>query len=186
MSGPTHRVTQAIARFDTVIDIRVDRFRGHPGVDRLMYSASELGDFSLIWHLLGASRAMAPDRRPIHAVRVAALVGLESLLVNGPIKRIFRRHRPAWEQERPRRLRRPRTSSFPSGHASSAMTAAGLLAYRDPLWPLYYAVGAVVASSRVYVKIHHPSDVVAGALVGLLLARVARRVWPFPEIDPRD
>jgi membrane-associated phospholipid phosphatase len=32
----------------------------------------------------------------------------------------------------------------------------------------------------VYVKIHHPSDVVAGALLGLVLARVARRVWPFP------
>jgi undecaprenyl-diphosphatase len=62
------------------------------------------------------------------------------------------------------------------------MTAAGVLSQNDPLWPLYYAVGAVVASSRVYVKIHHPSDVVAGALVGLVLARLARRVWPFPTV----
>jgi membrane-associated phospholipid phosphatase len=38
----------------------------------------------------------------------------------------------------------------------------------------------VVAGSRVYVKIHHPSDVVAGALLGLVLARVVRQVWPFP------
>ena len=97
---------------------------------------------------------------------------------------MFRRHRPAWEQERPHKLRRPRTSSFPSGHASAAMTAAGLLAQNDPLWPLYYAIGAVVASSRVYVKIHHPSDVVAGALVGIVLARVARKVWPFPAVAP--
>ncbi|MGH9111964.1 MAG: phosphatase PAP2 family protein, partial [Acidimicrobiales bacterium] len=52
---------------------------------------------------------------------------------------------------------------------------------RDPLWPLYYAVGAVVASSRVYVRIHHPSDVVAGAVLGIALARVARRTWPFPS-----
>lgn len=183
MSGelhPLHRVTKAVAAFDTAIDVRVDRFRGHPHVDRLMYAASELGDFSLIWHLLSTSRAMGPDRRPIHAARVAAILGVESALVNGPVKSMFRRHRPAWEQERPRRLRRPRTSSFPSGHASAAMTAAGVLAQNDPLWPLYYAVGAVVASSRVYVKIHHPSDVVAGALVGLVLARLARRVWPFP------
>ena len=183
MSGdlhPLHRVTKAVAAFDTAIDVRVDRFRGHPHVDRLMYAASELGDFSLIWHLIATTRAMGPDRRPIHAVRVAAILGVESPLINGPVKGMFRRHRPAWEQERPRRLRRPRTSSFPSGHASAAMTAAGVLAQNDPLWPLYYAVGAVVASSRVYVKIHHPSDVVAGALVGLALARVARRVWPFP------
>jgi undecaprenyl-diphosphatase len=181
MPGPLHRATQAVAAFDTAIDIRVDRFRGHPHVDRLMYAASELGDFSLIWHLLSTSRALGPDRRPMHAVRVAAVLGIESALVNGPVKQVFRRHRPAWEQERPRRLRRPRTSSFPSGHASAAMTAAGVLAQNDPLWPLYYAVGAVVASSRVYVKIHHPSDVVAGALLGVALARVARRVWPFPD-----
>jgi undecaprenyl-diphosphatase len=182
MPGPIHRVTRAVARFDTAIDTRVDRLRGHPHVDRLMYAASELGDYSLIWHLLGSGRAMAPDRAPVHAVRAALILGAESALVNGPVKSMFRRHRPAWEQERPRRLRRPRTTSFPSGHASAAMTAAGVLSQNDPLWPLYYAVGAVVAGSRVYVKIHHPSDVVAGALVGVVLARLARRVWPFPAV----
>ncbi|MBN2623844.1 MAG: phosphatase PAP2 family protein [Acidimicrobiales bacterium] len=181
MPGRLHRATRAIARFDTAIETRVDGFRGHRNVDRLMYAASELGDFSLIWHLISTTRAMAPDREPAHAVRVAAILAIESALVNGPVKSVFRRHRPAWEQERPLRLRRPRTSSFPSGHASAAMTAAGVLSQNDPLWPLYYAVGAVVAGSRVYVKIHHPSDVVAGAVVGIVLARVARRVWPFPD-----
>jgi membrane-associated phospholipid phosphatase len=165
MSGPLHRVTQAVARLDAVVDAKVDGFRGHPHVDRLMYVASELGDFSLIWHL----------------VSTTAILGAESALVNGPVKSLFRRHRPAWEQERPHRLRRPRTSSFPSGHASAAMTAAGVLAQNDPLWPVYYAIGGVVASSRVYVKIHHPSDVIAGAVLGIALARVARRAWPFPS-----
>jgi undecaprenyl-diphosphatase len=181
MSGPLHRVTQAVARLDAVVDAKVDGFRGHPHVDRLMYVASELGDFSLIWHLVSTTRALGPDRRLIHAVRVAAILGAESALVNGPVKSLFRRHRPAWEQERPHRLRRPRTSSFPSGHASAAMTAAGVLAQNDPLWPVYYAIGGVVASSRVYVKIHHPSDVIAGAVLGIALARVARRAWPFPS-----
>jgi undecaprenyl-diphosphatase len=174
-------VTRAIGRADGAIDERVDRFRGHHHVDRLMYGASELGDFSLIWHLINTARALAPDRRVTHAARVAAVLGVESALVNGPVKALFRRHRPAWEQTRPRRLRRPRTSSFPSGHASAALAAAGVLSERDPLWPLYYGVAAVVASSRVYVKIHHPSDVVAGALLGIAIARIARRVWPFPE-----
>ncbi len=181
MPGPLHRATQAVARFDAAIDEQVDRVRGHPHIDRVMYAASELGDFSLVWHLINTGRALAPDRRLTHAMRIAALLGAESALVNGPVKTLFRRHRPAWEQERPLRLRRPRTSSFPSGHASAAMTAAGLLAERDPLWPLYCTVGAVVASSRVYVKIHHPSDVVAGAVLGIALARVARRAWPFPS-----
>lgn len=158
--------------------------RGNPGLDRVMYGASALGDFSLVWHLLSASRALAPDRRLVHAARVAAILGAESLLVNGPIKALFRRHRPVWEHERPRNLRIPRTSSFPSGHASAAATAAGVLAERDPVWPLYYGVGALVAASRVYVRIHHPSDVVAGALVGALLARAFRRLWPMPAPAP--
>ena len=184
MSAPLHAITTAVARFDTAIDSRVDELRGHPHLDRLMYAASDLGDFGLIWHLTSATRALGPDRRLVHAARVAVVLGVESALVNGPVKSIFQRHRPAWEQERPHKLRRPRTSSFPSGHASAAMTAAGLLAQNDPLWPLYYGIAAVVASSRVYVKIHHPSDVVAGALVGIVLARVARKVWPFPAIVP--
>jgi membrane-associated phospholipid phosphatase len=175
---PLHALTRAVARFDTALDMRVDDLRGHPHLDHLMYAASELGDLSLIWHLVSTTRALGPDRRLIHAVRVAAILGAESALVNGPVKSLFRRHRPAWEQERPRKLRRPRTSSFPSGHASAAFTAAGVLSQGDPLWPVYYAIAAVVASSRVYVKIHHPSDVVAGAVLGIALARLARRVWP--------
>ena len=84
--------------------------------------------------------------------------------MNGAIKSLFKRHRPVWEEDRPRphRIRRPATSSFPSGHASAAFTAAGVLSEGDPLWPIYYGLAVVVASSRVYVKMHHASDVIAG------------------------
>lgn len=173
-------VSRVIAVFDAAVDSRVDRMRGNPALDRVMYAASELGDFSLIWHLMSTSRALAPDRRVTHAVRVAAFLGAESALVNGPIKGLFRRHRPVWEHERPRKLRVPRTSSFPSGHASSAALAAGLLSERDGLGPVYVGIGAVVAFSRIYVRVHHASDVVAGALVGAALAKAAKRVWPLP------
>jgi membrane-associated phospholipid phosphatase len=177
---PLEGLSGLVARFDAAVDRRVDRLRGNPTLDRVMYTASDLGDFSLIWHLVSAGRALAPDRRVVHAVRVAAVLGVESALVNGPIKSLFRRHRPVWEHERPYRLRVPKTSSFPSGHASSAAAAAGMLSERDPLGPLYYGAGALVAVSRVYVRHHHASDVVAGALVGVVLARAARRLWRYP------
>jgi membrane-associated phospholipid phosphatase len=176
------RLNRAVARFDEAVERKVDCRRGHPLLDKVMYAASEVGDFSLVWHLIGTARALAPDRGPVHAVRLSGLLGVESLLVNGLVKSAFRRRRPPWDQERPHQLRRPRTSSFPSGHASSAALAVGVLAQRDPLWPVYAVVGATVASSRVYVKVHHPSDVVAGALLGALLAVVARRAWPLPAL----
>jgi undecaprenyl-diphosphatase len=174
------RAKDLVVRFDEAVDSKVDDLRGHVGLDRLMYVASEVGDFALIWHLTGAGRALLPDREAGSAVRLSTILGMESLLVNGAIKSLFRRHRPVWESERPRphRLRTPRSSSFPSGHASAAFTAAGLLAQRDPLWPVYYGAAVVVASSRVYVKIHHASDVVAGAAIGVALAAGARRLWP--------
>src|SRR3546814_6453657 len=129
---------------------------------------------------MGAGRYMRRGQVPRSAGRLAASLGVESDRVNVGVKRLFRRHRPVWEEDRPRpdRLRTPRTSSFPSGHASSAFTAAGVLSHGDPLWPVYYGVAIVVASSRVYVKIHHASDVVAGAALGVGLAALARRALP--------
>ena len=176
-------VKEAVKSFDDVVDRRVDRLRGHRGLDRVMYGASELGDWSLIWHLIGASQALLPGRDPMTAVRLSAILGVESLLVNGGIKRLFRRTRPIWDDEgapRPHNLRTPLSSSFPSGHASAAFTATGVLAHGDPLWPLYYGVAVIVASSRVYVKIHHASDVAAGALLGVALGAAARHLWPTP------
>ena len=168
--------------FDEAIDQRVDRVRGNAGLDLLMYGASELGDWSLLWHLMGVGQALLPGRDPSTAVRVSTILGAESLLVNGGLKSLFRRHRPVWEEDRPRphRVRTPTSSSFPSGHASAGFTAAMVLGQGDPLWPIYGAAAAIVASSRVYVKMHHASDVLAGAALGLAMGGAARRVWRRP------
>ena len=172
--------TTPIARLDAGVDAALDRWRGNPVADRLFYSASTLGDHSLVWLILGALRGLRSEHEWRAAVRVGAALGIESALVNVGIKSLFRRSRPPWEVPRPLPLRRPRTSSFPSGHATSSFTAAGLLADDDPLWPLYYAVAVVVSLSRVYVRSHHASDVLAGIPIGVLLARIGRRVAPLP------
>jgi undecaprenyl-diphosphatase len=150
--------------------------RGRPLVDRMFYVASELGDFSLLWHLLGAAQGLVRADGLARAVRLSASLGVESALVNGVIKSAFRRERPVYEAERPHRLRTPRTTSFPSGHASSAFLAAALLSDRSRGKPVFYALATVVAASRVHVRIHHASDVVGGAAIGLALGAVARRL----------
>src|SRR4051794_35770237 len=127
-----------IKNFDEAVDRAFDHLRGNPVADRIFYTASELGDFSLIWLLLAAARGLRSERDWHAAVRAAATLGVESLLVNQGIKQLFGRSRPVWEGTRPRRLRRPRTSSFPSGHATSAFCAAVVLSDGDPLWPMYF------------------------------------------------
>ena len=49
----------------------------------------------------------------------------------------------------------------------------------DALWPVYYLIAVVVASSRIYVKMHHASDVVAGAALGAVMGHMARRLLPL-------
>src|SRR3546814_11604973 len=97
-----------VVRFDDAVDTRVDRIRGNPRIDRTMYAASELGDWSLIWHLIGAGQAMLPGRDPSSAVRLSAILGVASALFTVGFKRLFRRHRPGLEAARPR-PHRPRT-----------------------------------------------------------------------------
>lgn len=184
--GGPQGLARTVAVFDAYVDRRVDRLRGNPTLDRVMYTASELGNFSLVWHLVNTTRAVGADRRATHAARVAAVLGAESVLVNGPVKNMFRRHRPVWEHERPLKLRVPKTSSFPSGHASSAAVAAVMLSQHDKAWPLYWGIGAVVATSRVYVGVHHASDVVAGAALGVAIAEGAKRLWAFPPVESRS
>lgn len=173
-------IGHAIGRIDAEIDRLFDSIRGDPAADRVLYSASAVADWSLIWHLAAATQGIV-DRRNgwRRAVRLSAALGIESALVNGVVKSLFRRTRPVHDVERPHNLRIPITSSFPSGHASSAFMAAHLLADRTRFGTGWYLVAAVVAASRVHVRIHHASDVVGGAVIGLALGEIVRRVAPL-------
>lgn len=172
-------------RFDRAIDRAFERSaRQTPALDRAFYAASEVADFSVLWHLIGAGRALVDEREEAAAVRLSVCLGVEAALVNGPVKSLFNRSRPVDPTPRARQVRQPLTSSFPSGHASAAAMAATLLADRSRVPALWYGVAAVVATSRIHVGIHHASDVAAGAALGLVLGRVALRVWPLPPAAP--
>lgn len=170
-------MNDAVAHFDEWADAQLERWRGRPVPDRVFTLASELGDFSRLWHLVASARALAGPHHRRQATAFSAALGVESLIVNQGIKRAFRRIRPTEAGDERFPVRRPSTSAFPSGHASSAFFAATLLTgwdgpRRAPLW---FGLASVVATSRAYVRIHHPSDVVGGAAVGVALGLVARR-----------
>jgi undecaprenyl-diphosphatase len=177
-------LARAVGAFDAAAERGFDRtLRGRAVADRVFFTASALGDFSLLWHLLGAGRAVVqPSFRPA-ARRLAIALAIESLAVNWGVKSLVRRARPDGDHARPHRLRRPRTSSFPSGHATSGFLAATLLSEGSPAPLGWYALATVVAASRVHVRIHHASDVVAGAAMGLVAGRVVRRRWPVPSVE---
>jgi undecaprenyl-diphosphatase len=179
---PQIPLPKAFDRWDGAFDRWWEPLRRNSLLNKVFYTASEVGDFGMIWLAIGALQgAIGPEAKTKVALRLAIALGAESVLVNGVIKSFFRRERPQWEQDRPLQLRKPRTSSFPSGHASSAVTAAILLSTSVGPWTGAYAVlAAIVALSRVHVKIHHVSDVAGGLVVGALFGTVVRAFWPLP------
>ena len=168
----------AVARFDEWADQTLEQLRGNPVADAVFTTASRLGEFSLIWHVANVARGITDPRRARQVPVLAVLLGAESLLVNQGLKRIFRRTRPTVEGDPRYPVRRPLTSSFPSGHSSAAGFNAVLLTGWDGprSAPLGWGMALVVATSRAYVRIHHPSDVLAGLATGAVLGLAA---WPM-------
>jgi undecaprenyl-diphosphatase len=169
-----------VHELDLRIDRAVDRIRGRH-LDPIFYGLSSAADHGLFWVLMASTRA-ARRGDPQLAARMIVVLSIESALTNGAIKSCFRRVRPAdvrpTDGPLPYGMHRPISSSFPSGHATSAFTAAMLLA-GGPATPVWFALAATVASSRVYTRMHHASDVVVGAVLGVAMGAVARRVLPL-------
>jgi undecaprenyl-diphosphatase len=185
---PTVRLPAALEPFDSAVDDWFEKhLRRHRSADLVMYSASAVGDHGIVWLALAGVQARRRQQSgqpwaPAF-LRVAVGIGIESVVVNGPVKWMFRRPRPAHAGPRPMHLRQPRTNSFPSGHATAAFFGAALLREDDPAWPLYYALAVIVAASRIHVRIHHTSDVIGGVVIGLVLGEMVRHFVPLTGAD---
>ncbi|MGD2278967.1 MAG: phosphatase PAP2 family protein [Candidatus Omnitrophota bacterium] len=85
------------------------------------------------------------------------------------IKFLVSRPRPFMALENVHVLARPDGHSFPSGHATMIFMTAFLLTDRFKKWHIFYSLAALVALSRVYLGVHYPSDIIAGAALGAFL-----------------
>lgn len=163
-----------LARLDAAGDRLLEPLRNNKVSKTMFGFASRVGDFSIVWHVIGFLRAIGSVDRLRQAVFLSLALGVESLVVNQGVKRLFRRERPTESGDHRFEVRTPSTSSFPSGHASSATFAVFVLASFAG-WPVslvFVAVAATVALSRVVVRIHHLSDILGGIVVGALLGCV--------------
>jgi undecaprenyl-diphosphatase len=164
-----------VDRLDERLDACFEPLRNSRPAVYVFNTSSAVGDFGAIWHVIGVVGAANGALSWMQAVVLAALMGVESLLLNQGVKRIFGRRRPTPAGDDRFTVRRPLTSSFPSGHASSAFFASFVLSgWVGTGWTVAFFVFAVIiALSRVVVRIHHVSDIVVGSLVGALLGTIA-------------
>ncbi|MET9961867.1 phosphatase PAP2 family protein [Streptomyces sp. NPDC006326] len=173
----------AAARWDRALFDAVAR-RHWPGADRVLPRLGRAANHGVLWG--GAAAALAvfgSARARKAALRGAASLALASATINTVGKWSVRRPRPLLDGVPAVRqlATQPQTTSFPSGHSASAFAFTAGLALESPGWGAVVApVAASVAFSRVYTGVHYPSDVLAGAALGVgagfLVRRIARGV----------
>lgn len=171
--------SRAVQSLDRSADRLADGLRGNKPADTAMYALSELANHSVLWHGINAVDAIVggPDHRKA-AFRRSAILAMEQALVNGLVKSLVGRNRPVSDVVSPHRLRKPRTSSFPSGHASAGACAATLLAQDLGGAPIWWTAALTVSWSRIHVRVHYMSDILAGLVVGRALALAVSKLWP--------
>jgi membrane-associated phospholipid phosphatase len=162
----------ALARADRAA-FRAARTHGHaPAAERAVAAFSKTGEHAVLWLALGAAGlVLDPPRRPRwrRALRGVAV----AYALNTIIKLVVRRRRPVVDGL-PALIGTPTQLSFPSAHATSSFAGARayapLLAGGGALYPL----AGALAASRVYLGVHYPTDILAGALLGTLVGELSR------------
>ncbi|MGI8731395.1 MAG: phosphatase PAP2 family protein [Solirubrobacteraceae bacterium] len=166
-------VARAIAR----VDVRVYRLLREDAqssrLEQPIRRFSSLGEHAAIWLALGLAGAAADAPRRASWLRATRSV-LYAYALNTLLKTVVRRRRPQLEQL-PALISTPTSLSFPSAHASSSFAAARAYSALVPAGAPLYATATAMALSRVYLGVHYPSDIAAGALLGTLVGGAGRR-----------
>ncbi|MGR4878987.1 bifunctional phosphatase PAP2/diacylglycerol kinase family protein [Streptomyces sp. LARHCF249] len=169
----------AVVRWDRQLFDVVAR-RHWPGADRVLPRLGRAANHGVLWGAAaGALAAFGSARARKAALRGAASLALASATINTVGKWSVRRPRPLLDGVPAVRqlATQPQTTSFPSGHAASAFAFTAGLALESPGWAAALApVAASVAFSRVYTGVHYPSDVLAGAALGVAAGFVVDRL----------
>jgi membrane-associated phospholipid phosphatase len=156
-----------------------------PALDRAMGRLSRAADYSRLSIASAALLALGGGRAGRRAAASGlACVGVTATIVNVVVKPLGRRRRPdraAQEVPLARQVKMPASTSFPSGHAAAAFAFATGVGQVMPAAAIpLRALAALVAYSRVHTGVHYPGDVVAGSLMGTVLAQFtthALRRW---------
>jgi undecaprenyl-diphosphatase len=151
--------------------LRLMRTRGHsPGVERAAKALGKAGNNGGIWVVLCLVVLAATDSNG-EAWFVCALLAPIAIALNYVVKLIVKRPRPVLEGLPPLGGA-PSSLSFPSAHATSSFAVATAMTRVDPLGGLAFVLAFALALGRPYLGMHYPSDVLAGALLGVALGLI--------------
>ena len=149
-----------------------------PILDKIMTSITKLGDAGIFWIILTLLFLIIPKMRKTGIIMAAALI-MDLLICNIAVKNLAARTRPYDVNTSVQLLvAKLHDYSFPSGHtaASFASVTALYLAGEKKLWKPALVLACLIAVSRLYLYVHYPTDVLAGAVIGILCGAAASKL----------
>jgi undecaprenyl-diphosphatase len=143
-------------------------------LDSVMLALTEIGRGGAVWTVMAVLRgALRPQPHLAMAACQVVIAVTLGWIVPEAVKPLVLRPRPYVASQLLQTVghERPSSHSFPSGHAASAVAGAYSL---GAMWPAGRAVcwglAALITFSRAYLGVHYPTDLVAGGLLGWLIA----------------
>jgi membrane-associated phospholipid phosphatase len=151
--------------------LRLMRTHGHaPGLERAAKALGKAGNNGGVWVAAGVVLAVVDDENR-EAWLICAFLGPVAIALNYVVKAIVKRPRPVLAGLPPLGGA-PSSLSFPSAHATSSFAVATAMTRVEPLGALAFALALALALGRPYLGMHYPSDVLAGALLGVGLGLI--------------
>ncbi|MBD8917908.1 MAG: phosphatase PAP2 family protein [Clostridium sp.] len=156
-----------------------------PLLDKILAFITSLGNAGIIWIVLAVVLLILPKTRKTGIIVAAALL-MDLILCNLILKNLVARVRPYDVNTAIAILiKKPLDFSFPSGHtaASFAAMTALFLAKMKKAWIAALVLAVLIAFSRLYFYVHYPTDVLGGAVVGILSGIIGYAI--VEKIDKR-
>ncbi len=175
---------EALLNLDGNILIWIQEFLRNPILDPFFKVVTALGNAGIFWIIATLFLLIPKKTRRVGMMSAFAL--LWSLLLNNILlKNLVARTRPYYVVEGLIPLiKKPSEFSFPSGHAGSSFASACALYRNLPkkygIW--FLALAIFISLSRLYVGVHYPSDVLAGAITGIICSYLGQ--WVVKRFIP--
>jgi undecaprenyl-diphosphatase len=165
------RLRQRAGELDLSLCLLFNRGGRRSAVQRLFAVASRLGN-GVAWYALMAALPLSYGAAGLASALHMAAVGVVGVLLYRLMKKHFNRERPFVNHPQIRLGTMPLDRfSFPSGHTLHAVAFTWVALHHHPSLALVLIpFTLLVATSRMVLGLHYPSDVVMGALVGAGLA----------------
>lgn len=140
--------------------------------DSIMSFITRLGDGGMIWIVAAIIMLFFKKTRKA-GICIAAALALTAFVGNTVLKNVFARIRPYIEADFSIIIGAPGGYSFPSGHTGSSFAAATVLAFAFKKYSvIFYTLAALIGFSRAYLYVHYPTDIIAGAVLGIVFGLV--------------